>query len=99
MLENYTLENGLHVHPNYISRTGEDGRAVQERCWATVALQTNQAHLHQCVNIETLQAMFRGFTTKSRRWMSWGNVSDTGPSLKRRKKLSRGRKKRRHMTT
>ena len=39
---NYTLVNGLHVHPVYISHTGAEDRVVQERVWAMVTSQYDQ---------------------------------------------------------
>ena len=59
-MANYTLDNGLKVQPVYIGCNQEDGYIVQESCWANVTTQIDQAHVHQRIDIDVLQPLFRG---------------------------------------
>ena len=56
---NYTLDNGLKVQPVYIGCNQEDGYIVQESCWANVTTQIDQAYVHQRIDIDVPQPLFR----------------------------------------
>ena len=60
MFSNYTLPNGLQVHPIHVSRTEEDGRVVQDCFWVAVAQVYNQLHVHARIDVDMLQPMFQG---------------------------------------
>ena len=59
MYSNYTLSNGLRVHPVYVNWANEDGSVAQERWWATVTSQLDQSYLYQQIDVEVLQPIFR----------------------------------------
>lgn len=52
------MSNGLKVHVVYISQRKEDSEIDQERCWANVTTQTDQAYVHQRIDVDVLQTFF-----------------------------------------